>query len=174
MVLNLWPASAGYQGGKMGLIEEAKQIRVLVHDMRGLNLIAKAAQAEIVLGRMARLLIDLAKKSEAENGKTRMHRADGMPGMRLSRRRGKAAKNRWCPECNVQYFARCETTSGRLLDKIGKGKAHEPITEKGNSGPVRDRKIPEHKAKPQETKPAKPLPVVKPGMAGALQLLGIK
>lgn len=26
---------------------------------------------------------------------------------------------RWCPECNAQYFPRCETTSARLLEKCG-------------------------------------------------------
>ena len=33
---------------------------------------------------------------------------------------------RWCPECNAQYFTRCETTSGRLLAKIGKA---APVTD---------------------------------------------
>ncbi|QXZ10955.1 hypothetical protein KUF54_07110 [Comamonas sp. Y33R10-2] len=26
---------------------------------------------------------------------------------------------RWCPECNAQYFPRCEATSARLLEKCG-------------------------------------------------------
>lgn len=77
---------------------------------------------------------------------------------------------RWCPECNAQYFARCEATSGRLLAKCGAKPAEvAPVTV---SVTLPEKKS-EQEAKPiTESKAAKPVPARKPSflvlMGGAV------
>lgn len=41
-----------------------------------------------------------------------------MPGAEVKKTKAGMAY-RWCPECNAQYFPRCEVTSARLLEKCG-------------------------------------------------------
>ena len=58
---------------------------------------------------------------------------------------------RWCPECNAQYFPRCESTSGRLVNKC------HTLAE-----PVRE---PEQEPEPQavaKTPAMAPAPVTEP------------
>lgn len=75
---------------------------------------------------------------------------------------------RWCPDCNAQYFCRTPEASARLLAKIGKSNLPDPVQDtEPEKKPAPAPAIVSHDA-------VRRPPKISSGMAGALELLGVK
>lgn len=69
---------------------------------------------------------------------------------------------RWCPECNAQYFPRCESTSKRLVDKC-----HTVAEQEEKPA----QQVPEQKPQVQPVPKPQPKPRPAPKKAGAFDFL---